>query len=191
MTEKQARTLTSLWASSTTALGNCTPMGAGAPWTSRKAYDAFRPPPSWATATPTQSRPIQKELVRQVGEEIATSEDLRLPQQDHAHVRRTVSSAPRCPRRFSLSPSLSGPPCPPAFFPILFSCPPQYPRRFPRQPSFSEIPLHINSILTHVAPERGPAQKALSRSSQGCHPTLPSQPKYGLRVATSRCSASN
>ncbi len=44
--------LTSLWASSTTALGNCTPMGAGAPWTSRKAYDAFRPPPSWATATP-------------------------------------------------------------------------------------------------------------------------------------------
>lgn len=52
MTEKQARTLTSLWASSTTALGNCTPMGAGAPWTSRKAYDAFRPPPNWATATP-------------------------------------------------------------------------------------------------------------------------------------------
>ena len=43
---------------------------------------------------PTQSRPIQKELVRQVGE-IAASEDLRLPQQDHAHVRRTVSSAPR------------------------------------------------------------------------------------------------
>ena len=73
---------------------------------------------------PTQSRPIQKELVRQVGEEIAASEDLRLPQQDHAHVRRTVSSAPRCPRRFSLFPSLSGPPCPPAFFPSSFHGPP-------------------------------------------------------------------
>lgn len=55
--------------------------------------------------------------------------------------------------------------------------------------------IYPGGLVTHtalnVAPERGPAQKALSRSSQGCHPTLPSQPKYGLRVATSRCSASN
>ena len=42
MTANKHGTLTSLWASSTTALGNCTPMGAGAPWTSRKAYDAFQ-----------------------------------------------------------------------------------------------------------------------------------------------------
>ena len=78
---------------------------------------------------------------------------------------------------------------PPSFHPLFMA--PQYPRRFPRQPSFSAIQPYLNQIPAHRALERGPAQKALSRSSQGCHPTLPSQPKYGLRVATSRCSASN
>ncbi len=58
----------------------------------------------------------------------------------------------------------------PAFFPILFSWPPQYPRRFPRQPSFSAIPLHINRILAHVAPERGPAQKPSREAPKGATP---------------------
>ena len=78
----------------------------------------------------------------------------------------------------------------PPSFPSSFHGPP-VPEAVPPSALLLAIPLHINRILAHVAPERGPAQKALSRSSQGCHPTLPSQPKYGLRVATSRCSASN
>ena len=125
---------------------------------------------------PTQSRPIQKELVRQMGEEIAASEDLRLPP---AEIMRMsggpVSSAPRCPRRFSLFPFAFRATVPARLLSHPLYMPPSCPEAVPPvQPSFSEIPLHINRILAHVAPERGPAQKALSRSSQGCRPTLPS-----------------